>query len=98
MNNKRLEVLINGNKKDGKYVIYYMQQSQRVNYNHALNYAIDLANRANLPLVVLFSLFDEYKDANLRHFKFMLEGLKEVENKLNEMGISFIIKKVVSNL
>jgi hypothetical protein len=30
--------------KKGKYVLYWMQQSQRAAYNHALEYAVQQAN------------------------------------------------------
>jgi len=84
--------------KDGKtelnqhYVIYWMQQSQRVHYNHALSYAIELANRKDLPLLVYFGLTPNYPEANLRHYYFMLEGLKEVKAILSKFGINFIFK------
>jgi deoxyribodipyrimidine photo-lyase len=74
-----------------KYVLYWMQQSQRVHYNHALQYAIKVANNENLPVVVFFGLDDSYPEANLRHFAFMLEGLKEVQDLLNKLGITFIL-------
>ncbi|MBE0432719.1 hypothetical protein IBX73_04545 [candidate division WOR-3 bacterium] len=34
---------------DKKYVLYWMQQSQRTEYNHALEYAIERANELNKP-------------------------------------------------
>ena len=40
----------------GRFVLYWMQASQRVEYNHALEYAIREANEQNLPLVTLFVL------------------------------------------
>ncbi|MBN2697160.1 MAG: deoxyribodipyrimidine photo-lyase [Bacilli bacterium] len=69
-----------------------MQQSQRVQFNHAFSHAIDLANAANLPLVVFFNLVTDYPNANLRHYKFMLEGLTEVQKDLQKRKIEFIIK------
>jgi deoxyribodipyrimidine photo-lyase len=75
-----------------KYVLYWMQQSQRVHYNHALQFAINEANKENLPLVVFFGIDDSYPEANLRHFAFMLEGLKEVQTLLNKLGITFILE------
>jgi deoxyribodipyrimidine photo-lyase len=75
------------------YVIYWMQQSQRVHFNHALNHAIKIANQHKLPLVVYFGLWSGYPDANIRHFKFMLEGMKEVKEILNHFGINFVIKR-----
>lgn len=63
---ERLKGLNKKGIKDGKYVIYWMQASQRTEYNHALEYAISKANELNKPL-------------NERSYYFMLEGLKEVK-------------------
>ncbi len=71
-----------------------MQASQRTEYNYALEYAILQANLRKKPLVVFFGLTDRYPQANLRHYKFMLEGLREVQKELSDRGISFIIKFV----
>ena len=62
----------------GRYVLYWMQQSQRAHFNPALEYAISRANELDRPVVVGFGLFGDYPEANERHFAFMLEGLAEV--------------------
>jgi deoxyribodipyrimidine photo-lyase len=77
----------------GDYVLYWMQQSQRAAWNHALEYAIDRANRLNLPLVAGFGLTDAYPEANLRHYTFMLEGLAETAAALADRGIQLVIRK-----
>ncbi|MBO9700331.1 MAG: deoxyribodipyrimidine photo-lyase [Sporocytophaga sp.] len=77
----------------GKYVLYWMQQSQRVDYNHALEYAALKANELELPLLVVFGLMDDYPEANLRHYRFMLEGLRDTANLLSKRNINFILKK-----
>lgn len=93
MNSNRLLRLKDGKlSKDKAYVLYWMQQSQRVHYNHALNHAIKLANLYELPLVCFFGLDDTYKDANERSYAFMLEGLKEVKETLTKLGITFVLK------
>jgi deoxyribodipyrimidine photo-lyase len=79
--------------RDGKYVLYWMQASQRTHYNHALLHASYLSQSLDLPLVVYFGLTDGYPEANLRHYAFMLEGLKEVSHDLEHMGIRFVIRK-----
>ena len=78
---------------DGKYVLYWMQASQRTRYNHALEYAIDQANTLNLPLIVGFGLMDDYPEANARHYAFMLEGLRDVEEALKKRGIRFVVRR-----
>ena len=63
--------------KKGRYVLYWMQAAQRSEYNHALEYSISWANRLNVAVVVLFGISDSYPEDNLRHYHFMLEGLKD---------------------
>lgn len=77
---------------DGEYVLYWMQQSQRAEDNHALEYAIDEANKQERMVVVVFSLTENYPDANLRHYTFLLEGLKETEIALAKRGIRLIFR------
>ena len=94
MNPLRIEYLKEGYRDQAKqYVIYFMQQSQRIHYNHALNLAIDLANQYNLPLMIFFSITDRYPEANIRHYQFMLEGIKDVYNWANKLHMNMVIKK-----
>ncbi len=75
----------------GRYVLYWMQQSQRVPFNHALEYAVQTANDHNRPLMVVFCLTENYPEANWRHYTFMLEGLQDVQKQLTDRGIAFQI-------
>lgn len=75
----------------GKCVLYWMQQSQRAEFNPALEYAIEQANARRLPVVVGFAL-TAYPGANRRHDLFMLEGLRETEKRLAARGIGFCIR------
>jgi deoxyribodipyrimidine photo-lyase len=84
LNNKKV--------RDGEFVLYWMQSSQRVEDNWALSYAIQAANSLGLPIVVYFGLTTEFPEANFRHYWFMLEGLKEVSTTLQSLGVSFVIK------
>lgn len=79
--------------RSGAYVLYWMQQSQRAEDNHALEYAIAEANHRGLPLLVAFGLTDGYPEANLRHYRFMLEGLRETEAALRERQIRFVLRR-----
>jgi len=72
----RIRILNEKGLRSGKYVLYWMQQSQRAEDNHALEATIEVANLVDLPLLVVFGLTDAYPDANLRHYTFMLEGLQ----------------------
>ena len=76
----------------GDYVLYWMQQSQRVEDNPALDLAVREANRLSLPAIVVFGLTDGYPEANLRHFRFMLEGLADAWQALRKRGIQLVMR------
>jgi deoxyribodipyrimidine photo-lyase len=76
---------------DGAYVLYWMQQAQRAELNHALEYAIHRANELGQPLLVAFGLMDDYPEANRRHYHFMLQGLADVEASLSQRDVSFVV-------
>ncbi len=76
----------------GDFVLYWMQQSQRAAVNHALEHAVLQANQLEQPLLVAFGLMDDYPEANLRHYTFMLEGLKETQAALASRGIKLVVQ------
>ncbi|MBW2603880.1 MAG: deoxyribodipyrimidine photo-lyase [Deltaproteobacteria bacterium] len=78
---------------DTDYVLYWMQQSQRAEYNHALEYAVHRANDFGLGVVAAFGFTDDYPEANLRHYTFMLEGLTETRALLEKRGIRMVIRR-----
>jgi deoxyribodipyrimidine photo-lyase len=90
---ERIELLNSKAVARGAYLLYWMQQSQRAEYNHALEYAIEQANELNLPVRVIFGLTDDYPEANLRHYTFMLEGLRETQAALAKRGIAMAVQK-----
>jgi deoxyribodipyrimidine photo-lyase len=73
--------------RNGGFVLYWMQQSQRAEWNHALEYAVERANGLGLPVAVVFGLMDNYPEATERHYAFMLEGLAETFQTLEKRGI-----------
>lgn len=75
----------------GRYVLYWMQASQRARWNHALEYAVEQANRLRLPVVTGFGLMRDYPSANLRHYRFMLEGLRQTCEQLAGRGIAMAV-------
>src|SRR5512137_4488 len=87
----RIQPLNRRSVQDGRYILYWMQASQRVECNHALEYAVGEANERNLPVVVVFGLTEQFPEANLRHYTFMLEGLEEVRKGLHDRGIRFVL-------
>ncbi|MCP9237686.1 deoxyribodipyrimidine photo-lyase [Lewinella sp. JB7] len=76
---------------DGDYVIYWMQESMRAYENPALEYAVRWANDLDKACIVVFTLIDDFPEANLRHYTFLLEGLKEVADRLAERDLRFVL-------
>jgi deoxyribodipyrimidine photo-lyase len=70
-------------------VIYWMSRDQRVEDNWALLYAQERALEREQPLLVVFCLVPQFLGATLRHYLFMLRGLKELECWLRDLNISF---------
>jgi deoxyribodipyrimidine photo-lyase len=93
VHNTRVQRLNDRELKKGHYVLYWMQQSQRAEYNHALEYAVQQANALGQGVLVGFGLMDDYPEANLRHFAFMLEGLWETQLFLSKRGIKLAIQR-----
>ncbi len=88
----RLTNLNNNEAARGDYVLYWMQQSQRAEYNHALEYAVARANDCSLPLLVFFGITPSFPEANERHYRFMMEGLRHTKAKLKDRGIAMTIR------
>ncbi|MBD3274265.1 MAG: deoxyribodipyrimidine photolyase, partial [Candidatus Marinimicrobia bacterium] len=87
----RYKKLNDAESSDGKYLVYWMQASQRVEQNHALEFAVEWANKEQIPLVVFFGITDDYPDANERHYAFMLQGLKETKHQLADRNIRLVV-------
>jgi len=90
---ERIRLLNERGAAGGRFVVYWMQASQRSECNHALEYSILRANELALPLIVFFGLTEKYPEANERHYRFMLEGLRETRASLERRGIAMIVRK-----
>ena len=88
---ERVRVLRDAEPAAADYVLYWMQQSQRAEDNPALEHAVRWANQLGVGLVVGFGLMDGYPEANLRHYRFMLEGLAETTDSLERRGIPLVV-------
>jgi len=93
IHNSRIQILNDLDVRQGNFVLYWMQQSQRAEYNHALEYAVQQANKMAQGVVVVFGLMAKYPEANLRHYTFMLEGLREIQAALAKRGIKMAVQK-----
>jgi len=72
-------------------VVYWMQRDQRVHDNWALLYAFELAQKEELPLYVVFTLVPVFNHASYRHYSFMLAGLREADEELAKLNITFVL-------
>lgn len=89
----RIEVLNQASPKKDGYVLYWMEASQREEYNHALEYAAAEANRMNAPLVAVYGLPPRKDGATLRRFAFLLDGLMDVQKSLYSRGVQLAVLK-----
>jgi deoxyribodipyrimidine photo-lyase len=90
VNLKRVRVLTKEEQKKGP-VIYWMSRDQRVNDNWALLYARELAQKHDSYPAVAFCLVPEFLGATGRQYRFLLQGLKEVEKNLQALKIPFFL-------
>ena len=90
-NKKRLKVLSESKEISDKRsgIVYWMSRNQRIEDNWSLLYAQALGLKNSLPLHVVFCLAEKFLDATFRHYKFMIEGLKEVQTECVNLNINF---------
>ncbi len=94
IHDERIRLLGGGPVRTGQYVLYWMQQAQRAEFNHALEFAIETANELEKPLVVFFGITPAFPRANVNHYRFMLDGLNETREAVEARGASMIVQKV----
>jgi deoxyribodipyrimidine photo-lyase len=84
-------------RRGGKCVVYWMQRAMRIVDNPALDVAIEAGNLLRLPVVVFFSVIPNYPNANLRHYHFMQQGLRDVAEDAAERGVGFVLRRHPDN-
>jgi deoxyribodipyrimidine photo-lyase len=87
---RRSRRLAQGKRGEGP-VVYWMSRDQRAADNWALLWAQQEAISRKKGLLVVFCMVANYPGATLRHYSFMLQGLKEVQQKLGSLNIRFKI-------
>ncbi len=75
---------------DRKYVLYWAGANRRVDANHGLLYAAEIANRYKLPVLFYEGLTFAYQYANSRLHTFMLEAVPETAKRLKKAGIGYL--------
>ncbi len=84
-------------KADAACVVYWMQRAARGLNNPTVDCAVNVANELGLPLLVYFSVISNYPNANLRHYVFLNQGLRDIEEDLAERNISFVVRRQPDN-
>lgn len=74
----------------GEYILYWAQMNRRVESNHALAYAVELANTRELPVLFYEGLTCSYPYANDRLHTFLLEGVPDTAARLRKIGIGYV--------
>lgn len=74
-------------------VVYWMQRAQRGIDNSALDVAIQAANAIQKPVVVFFAPVPFYANANLRHYRFLNDGIPDIATALSKRNAGFVFRR-----
>ena len=78
---------------EGKCVVYWMQRAQRGRDNPALDVAIAAANELGKPMVVFFAPVPFYPSGNLRHYRFLNDGIPDIAESLKKRNAGFVLRR-----
>src|SRR5208282_1894272 len=77
---------------DGSCIVYWMQRAQRAVDNPALDVAVEAANELGKPVVVFLAPVPSYPRANLRHYRFLNQGIPDIAEALQKRNIGFVLR------
>ena len=77
----------------GTCVVYWMQRAQRGLDNPALDVAVEAANALAKPAIVFFAPVPFYPHANLRHYRFLAQGIPDIAESLKKRNIGFVLRR-----
>lgn len=72
-------------------VVYWMSRDQRTKDNWALILSQEYSILHKLPIAVIFNIVPSFLGATQRSYNFMIEGLKQVEQKLHKLNIPMFV-------
>lgn len=75
----------------GSRVLYWTHHALRSDENPALDVAIHIAQRLQIPLLVYQGLSEKYRFASDRHHTFILEAARDLQEAYAKRGISFAL-------
>lgn len=71
------------------FVVYWMTASRRLDWNWALQRAIDVAREFDVPLVILEALRSDYRWASDRIHRFIIDGMVDHERRLRDSHVYY---------
>ena len=88
---ERVRVIQNGPiAADGDFVLYWMHHAVRSHENPALDTALSIAAKFELPVLVYQGLGGRHRFNSDRHHTFIIEGAREVQQRLHERHIAHV--------
>jgi deoxyribodipyrimidine photo-lyase len=78
---------------DGRCIVYWMQRAQRAVDNPALDVAIHAGNALSKPVVVFFGLNPFVERGNVRHYRFLIDGLDDIAAGLRSRRVGFVLRR-----
>lgn len=75
---------------DRDYVLYWMVTQRRLEWNFALDHALDWSRTLAKPLVVLEALRVDYPWSSPRHHRFALDGMREHQDRLANTPVTYL--------
>jgi deoxyribodipyrimidine photo-lyase len=70
-----------------------MQRAQRGIDNPALDVAVEAGNLLGKSVVVFFAPVPFYPHANLRHYRFLAEGIPDIAEELKKRNVGFVLRR-----
>ena len=77
---------------NGSCIVYWMQRAQRGIDNPALDVAVEAANALAKPVVVFFAPMPYYPNTNLRHYRFLNQGIPDIAHALRKRSVGFVLR------
>ena len=75
---------------EADFVLYWMHHAVRSHENPALDTALCVAHRYNLPVLVYQGLGGPHPFNSDRHHTFIMEGARDVQSRLQEKGVKHL--------
>jgi len=86
---ERVRALNDKPRRNGEYVLYWMQMYRRLDHNHALDHALACAAELGRPLVLYEGLRLDYPWASERFHRFILEGMRDNASAAAKLGLTY---------